>query len=149
MATIDDILKTRFQNDVHRCIANLVYTSNTFQNEFVDFLKPYDLSPQQFNILRILRGANDWVTMNKIKNLMVDKAPNATRLSDKLLNKALIERKRGEEDRRAVYLNITQKGLDLLKEIDENNNGEHVNYFSRITEEEARICSDILDKLRG
>ena len=149
MKTIDDILKTRFENDKHRFIANLIYTSNCFQNSFIDFLKPYDLSPQQFNILRILRGAKAWVTMNKIKDLMVDKAPNATRLSDKLLDKGLIERKRGEEDRRAVYLNITPKGLDLLKDIDEDNTGEQIHYFNRITEEEARQFCKILDKFRG
>lgn len=151
MAKIDDILKTKFQNDKHRFIANLIHTSNTFQNLFVTFLKPFDLSPQQFNILRILRGANDWVTMNKIKELMIDKAPNATRLSDKLLDKGLIERKRGDEDRRAVYLNITEKGLELLKDIDENDVGEHehINYFKRISEEDARYFSDVLDKMRG
>lgn len=149
MKTIDEILKTRFENDKHRFIANLIYTSNCFQNSFIDFLKPYDLSPQQFNILRILRGAKAWVTMNKIKDLMVDKAPNATRLSDKLLDKGLIERKRGEEDRRAVYLNITPKGLDLLKDIDEDNTGEQIHYFNRITEEEARQFCKILDKFRG
>lgn len=149
MTKIDDEIKTRFANDKHRFIANLVYTANTFQNLFIDFLKPYELSPQQFNILRILRGAKDWVTMNKVKTLMVDKAPNATRLSDKLLDKGLVERKRGEEDRRVVYISITKKGLDLLKAIDDNNTGEHQLYFGRITDEEARLCSDIIDKLRG
>lgn len=149
MATIDDEIKTRFANDKHRFIANLIYTANTFQNLFIDFLKPYGLSPQQFNILRILRGADDWVTMNKIKNLMVDKAPNATRLSDKLLDKGLIARKRGENDRRIVYLSITKLGLKLLKDIDNNNTGEHFLYFNRITDEEAIMFSKILDRLRG
>ena len=149
MAKIDDEIKTKFVNDKHRFIANMVYTTNCLQNLFADSLKPYDVSPQQFNILRILRGAKTWVTMNKIKGLMVEKAPNATRLSDKLLNKGLIERKRGEEDRRAVYLHITQKGLELLKDIDENSSGEHMNYFDRITDEEARQFSDLLDRMRG
>lgn len=150
MAKIDDEIKTKFVNDKHRFLANMVYTTNCFQNLFVEFLKPFEISPQQFNILRILRGANDWVTMNTIKSLMVDKAPNATRLSDKLLDKGYIERKRGEEDRRAVYLSITQKGLELLKEIDDNSDkGEHLLYFDRITDEEARMCSAILDRLRG
>lgn len=149
MKTIDDILKTKFENDRHRFMTNLIYTSNCFQNSFIDFLKPYDLSPQQFNILRILRGAKNWVKMNKIKDLMIDKAPNTTRLSDKLLDKGLIERKRGEEDRRAVYLNITPKGLNLLKDIDEDNTGEQNDYFNRITEEEAKQFCKILDKFRG
>lgn len=150
MAKIDDEIKTKFVNDKHRFLANMVYTTNCFQNLFVEFLKPFEISPQQFNILRILRGANDWVTMNSIKSLMVEKAPNATRLSDKLLDKGYIERKRGEEDRRAVYLTITQKGLELLKDIDDNSDkGEHLLYFDRITDEEAKVCSAILDRLRG
>lgn len=149
MAKIDDEIKTNFANDKHRFMANLIYTTNCFQNLFIDYLKPYGISPQQFNILRILRGAKDWVTMNTIKKLMVDKAPNATRLSDKLLDKEFIERKRGEQDRRVVYLNITAKGLELLKAIDNDTEGEHFSYFSRITDEEAKQFSNMLDKLRG
>ena len=104
---------------------------------------------QQFNILRILRGADDWVTMNSIKDLMIDKAPNTTRLSDKLMDKELVERKRSSEDRRVVYLKITQKGLELLKKIDEDDRGEHKDFIDRISEKDAKHFSDILDKMRG
>ena len=104
---------------------------------------------QQFNILRILRGADDWVAMNDVKDLMIEKAPNATRLSDKLLNKNLIKRKRSNTDRRVVYVRISSRGVDLLEEIDEKESEVQVALMRRITEKEANQMSEMLDKLRG
>ena len=149
MARIDDEIKTKFINDKQRFITNLVYTATWFRNQFIEFLKPTGLSPEQFNILRILRGAKDWVTMNAIKDLMIDKAPNATRLSDKLLSKGLINRKRSDNDRRVVYLEISQQGLDLLEELDKNSDARHMDVLERITTDQANEFSDILDQLRG
>ena len=149
MPGIDEILKMKFENDKHRFIANLVYTSSWFQNSVNEFLKPHQISLQQLNILRILRGANDWMTMQSIKGLMIDKAPNATRLADKLLAKGLVERKRSETDRRVVYLSITEKGIELSKIIDDDKSNDFMNFMTRLTEEEARTVSDILDKIRG
>ncbi|MBD0405410.1 MarR family winged helix-turn-helix transcriptional regulator [Flammeovirga sp. EKP202] len=149
MANIDDIVKTRFTSDKHRFVTNMIYTANWLQNQFVDFLKPFGISPQQFNVLRILRGAKEeWVTMNDIKSLMIDKAPNATRLSDKLLDKDYVKRKRSESDRRIVYLSITSKGLALLKEIDGHDEMFSTDRFNGISEEEAKLCSEIIDRLR-
>ena len=149
MGTIDEEVKTRFANDKHRFITNLVFTTNWFQNQVIEFLRPYQLSQQQFNILRILRGAGDWVTMNDIKALMVDKFPNTTRLSDKLLDKELVHRKRSDVDRRIVYLEISKKGLKLLEDIDNDENDKHMEFMDRITDEEAKQFSSILDKMRG
>lgn len=149
MARIDKEVKTRFMNNHHRFLTNIVYTAGWIKNFSTNFLKPYGLSNQQFNILRILRGADDWVTMTVIKELMIEKSPNATRLADKLLDKELIKRRRSESDRRVVYLHITAKGLDLLREIDSINGGMQPEFMERVTAEEAQQVSDILDKLRG
>jgi DNA-binding MarR family transcriptional regulator len=149
MASIDEEIKTEFMNDRHRFIANMVFTSGWMKNQFADFLKPYGLSSPQFNILRILRGASDWKAMNDVKDLMVEKSPNTTRLVDKLLNKQLIKRKRSASDRRVVYVAITPVGLDLLKEIDKEDNGDHVSFLEKITEEEAKQVNDILNKIRS
>ncbi len=149
MTRIDDAMKTKFANDKHRFAANVVYTSNWIKNQFYEFIKPFGLSSQQFNILRILRGANDWVSMNDIKNRMVEKSPNATRLCDKLIEKKLIERKRNSRDRRLVFLKISKQGLQLLKEIDEHDDGSHMSFFNNISDEEAKIVSQILDKIRS
>ncbi len=148
MAKIDQEVKTKFQNNKHRFITNLIFTSNWFRNLVIEYLKPYGISFQQFNILRILRGAKDWVTMNDIKELMVEKSPNATRLADKLIDKGFVERQRSDADRRVVYLAITEKGTKLLETID-NNPGDYMEFMTRITEKEAKQVSDILDKMRG
>ena len=134
MAKIDAEVKTKFVNERHRFVTNLVYTSGWIKNLFTEDLKPFGISSQQFNILRILRGADDWVAMNDVKDLMIEKAPNATRLSDKLLNKNLIKRKRSNTDRRVVYVRISSRGVDLLEEIDEKESEVQVALMRRITE---------------
>ncbi len=148
MPRIDDEVKTNFANERHRFVTNLIYTAGWVQNIFTEYLKPYGISPQQFNILRILRGADDWVAMNNVKDLMIEKSPNATRLADKLLTKKLIERKRSREDRRVVYIRISPPGHELLIEIDQNDS-EIMVALERITVREANQLSKILDKFRG
>lgn len=148
MTKIDEAVKTRFTNDKQRFITNMIYTVNYFLGMVTEYLKPYDISIPQYNILRILRGANQPVTMNSIKELMIDKAPNATRLADKLINKGLVERRRSDTDRRVVYLALTEAGRELLKTLDEDTSGEHQKFIERIPEKEAKMFSDFLDELR-
>ena len=149
MAKIDEELKTRFVDDRHRCVANIIFTAGWIQGLFSEFLKPFGVSSQQFNILRILRGAKDWVSMNDIKRLMVEKSPNTTRLCDKLIDKELAIRERSDEDRRVVSLKITDKGLALLKAIDDSNDGKHNQFMTNLSKEDAVIVSEVLDKMRG
>lgn len=149
MAKIDSEVKTKFANEKHRFITNVVYTSGWVKNLSNEDLKPFGISNEQFNILRILRGAKDWVAMTDVKRLMIDKAPNATRLADKMLNKNLIERKRSESDRRVVYIHISKDGLGLLSAIDANDGKVQAALMNNITEKEAKQVSLILDKLRG
>ena len=148
MASIDKELNTSFQNDKHRFIANVIFTANWTQSRFSEFLKPFAISSQQFNVLRILRGAKDWVSMNEIKNLMIEKSPNATRLCDKLVEKSYVERKRSESDRRVVYLKISANGLKLLSGIDQAENPA-MKFLNKLTEEEAKSISIILDRIRA
>ena len=148
MAKIDIEIKGIFKSNKHRFIANLVFTSNWFRNLVSENLKPYNISFQQLNILRILRGAKDCMNMNDLKKMMIEKSPNATRLADKLIVKGFIERKRSEVDRRVVYLAITSKGIELLESINKVSSN-YTEFMARITEEEAKQASDILDKMRG
>ncbi len=148
MGKIDDEIKTKFVDNRHRFITNVIYTATWFQNRFAKTLKPHGLSMEQFNVLRILRGAKDWKSMNDIKELMIHKTPNTTRLSDKLLEKGLVKRKRSAVDRRVVYLNITDKGQQLLTKIDEEENMQITRLFEVLSPEEAQHFSDILDELR-
>ncbi|MBT8324899.1 MAG: MarR family transcriptional regulator, partial [Winogradskyella sp.] len=113
-----------------------------YQNEF---FKAYGISPQQYNILRILKGANSALKVHTIKERMIERSPNATRLMDKLCAKQLIERIPSQEDRRVVKIAITAGGRTLLDEIPDNFNR---NILKNISEEEAKILSDLLDKMR-
>ena len=148
MSDLDDAVKTNFENEKYRFVTNLIFTSNWIRNGFSDFLIPFDLSSQQFNILRILRGAGDWVSMNEIKKLMIDKSPHTTRMTNKLLEKELVERKRSDKDRRVVFVSITKKGLALLAKIDIESK-EIMKFTENFSLEEAKQMNAILDKLRG
>jgi DNA-binding MarR family transcriptional regulator len=144
---IEDIIQTKFQTPQHKAVVNIRYTSNYLGHIQNSFMAEFDLSMPQFNILRILRGAKSSISVNTIKDRMVEKSPNTTRLMDKLIEKGLIERVRCNEDRRVVYVEITDQGLSLLADIDKKFN---TNSFTQLnlTNEEAEELSRLLDKVR-
>jgi DNA-binding MarR family transcriptional regulator len=102
----------------------------------------------QFNILRILRGAKDFININTVKDRMVEKSPNSTRLMDKLLEKQLIERKRCEIDRRVVYVKISELGLKLLAKIDESFD-DNLLFANKLNNQETILLNQLLDKVRS
>ncbi|MCR9253231.1 MAG: MarR family transcriptional regulator [bacterium] len=148
MAKIDSEIKTGFVNEQHRFVTNLVFTANWVQNMFTEDLKPFGISQQQYNILRILKGSGDWMAMSDIKDGLLEKAPNATRLADKLISKDLIRRKGSDVDRRVVYVKITKKGTDLMDEINQQESTIQRALQNNISAKEARLVSDILDQFR-
>ena len=103
---------------------------------------------KQFNILRILRGAKTKLNVNTVKERMIEKSPNTTRLMDKLCDKKLIDRIRNVKDKRIIEVKITKKGLDLLSVIDVGFDTEFL-FVNNLTEEESEILSNLLDKIRG
>jgi len=145
MGDISKDINSTFRTNKLKALINIKYTSNWLNSRENDFFKPYLISPQQYNILRILRGAKDRIKVQIVKDRMIERAPNATRLMDKLCDKNFIERVRCEHDRRVVYVKITQTGLDLLTTIDNKNNR---SFLENITEEEAIVLSNLLDKIR-
>ncbi|WP_435415973.1 MarR family winged helix-turn-helix transcriptional regulator [Polaribacter aestuariivivens] len=145
MGDISKDIQSNFKNDKIKALINIKYTANWLNSKENDFFKPYGISPQQFNILRILRGAKKEIKVQVIKDRMIERAPNATRLMDKLCDKNLIERIRCEHDRRVVYVQITEEGLELLSNIDINKN---LSFLDNLTEKEASMLSDLLDKIR-
>ncbi len=144
---IEDELKAVFKTPQQKAVVNLRHTSNFLSYYQNNFMAKYDISMPQFNILRILRGAKEPLNVHTVKDRMIEKSPNTTRLMDKLIDKELIERIRCEEDRRVVYVNITESGLDLLSKIDDELDQTSL-FPSSLTEEEANTLSDLLDKLR-
>ncbi|MDX8552731.1 MarR family transcriptional regulator [Tenacibaculum sp. 1B UA] len=145
MGDISKDINSKFQNDKIKAFINIKYTANWISSKENEFFKQYSISSQQFNILRILRGAKEAIKVQTIKDRMIERAPNATRLMDKLYEKKLIDRVRCEHDRRVVYISITQQGKKLLKVIDDNL---HLDFIDNLTEEEATQLSDLLDKIR-
>lgn len=145
MGDISKEINTTFPNNKVKALLNIIYTANWVSSQQNAFFKPYGISPQQFNILRILRGAGEAIKVQTIKKRMLERAPNATRLMDKLCDKYLIERISCPGDRRVVHIKITNNGLELLKKIDKNLKGD---YIENLTEKEAGILSDLLDKIR-
>ncbi len=149
MARIDSEIKSKFTNAQHRFVTNLVFTANWVQNAFVEDLKPFDVSPQQYNILRILKGIGDWTTMSEVKDGLMEKSPNATRLVDKLLKKRLIERRASAKDRRVVRVRISETGLKLFEEINQKESVIQKALNNNISARDANYVSSILDKFRG
>ncbi|MDG1399045.1 MAG: MarR family transcriptional regulator [Polaribacter sp.] len=145
MGDISKDIKSSFKSSKVKALINIKYTSNWLNSKENDFFKPYGISPQQFNILRILRGAKERIKVQLVKDRMIERAPNATRLMDKLCDKNLIVRERCEHDRRVVYVKITNQGLELLATIDDNKN---LSFLENLTNKEAEILSNLLDKIR-
>src|SRR5210317_1394223 len=138
-------INSKFINQKQKALVNIMYTGNWISSCQNEFFKNYGISPQQYNILRILRGADEPLNVQTIKDRMIERAPNATRLMDKLCAKNLIQRLPSEHDRRVVKIDITKEGRDLLEKIPNNFNSK---LLSRLTEEEAEQLSDLLDKMR-
>jgi DNA-binding MarR family transcriptional regulator len=145
MGDISKDINSKFPNNKLKALINIKYTENWLNSIEIEFFKPYGISPQQYNILRILRGAGAPIKVQVIKDRMIERAPNATRLMDKLCDKKLIERVRSEQDRRVVYISISQKGLALLNSID---TAIDYDFLENLTEEEAKQLSNLLDKIR-
>jgi len=138
-------LNTTFSNNKVKALLNIIYTRNWISSQQNTFFKPYGISPQQYNILRILKGAGEAIKVQTIKERMIERSPNATRLMDKLCVKELIERIPCPEDRRVVHIEITENGKLLLEEISKNLKD---NLLKNLTEDEALQLSNLLDKIR-
>lgn len=149
--TIEDVIKSTVKMDnPKRVILNIMYTQNVLQDKFNEVLKPYDLSGEQYNVLRILRGQKgNPANMCVIQDRMLAKTSNTTRLVDKLLLKDLVTRNVCPNNRRKIEVSITEKGLGVLTELDPKVI-EHENVFSEnLTTEELELLNDLLEKFRN
>lgn len=146
MKKIDEVLNARFTNERHKAVVNIRHTSHFIGAYHDKQLRNFDISIAQFNILRILRGANERLSIKVIKHRMLEKSPNTTRLIDKLIGKGLVQRSRCEEDRRVVYVEITEEGLKMLTKIDVVFDDIYLNM--NLSEEEATQLNYLLDKMR-
>ncbi|MGX5853258.1 MarR family winged helix-turn-helix transcriptional regulator [Dyadobacter jiangsuensis] len=148
MSIETDIKQKKFRSPFQKLALNLMYTTKWLEYKQLESFKEYDITPQQYNVLRILRGQQgNPIKVSDITERMLDKSSNTSRLVDKLLAKNLAKRTSCESDRRAVDVVITEEGLALLKVLDPFIE-DWENRFNIISEEEAEQISALLDKLR-
>ncbi len=148
---IEDVIKSTVPLDnSKKIILNILYTQNVVTDKMNEILKPFDLSGEQYNVLRILRGQKgNPANMCVIQERMLAKTSNTTRLVDKLLLKDLVTRNVCPENRRKIEVLVTQKGLDILTELDPKVK-EHENYFSKnLNEDEIITLIELLEKYRN
>ena len=144
-----EIGQKEFKNEYQKMIINIMYTSHWLHNIIADNLKDFDITPQQFNILRILRGQHpNPARMHLLQERMLDKMSNASRLVERLRKKGLVVRKICRNDRRAVDVKITDSGLNLLKQLDSIEN-EWQKRFNNLDTKDIKNLNTILDNMRN
>ena len=139
----------RYESAFHEALVNVSYTYNWCNDKVKQAVSPYDITSQQFNVLRILRGQfPNPSTINLIKSKMLDKMCDASRIVDRLVQKNLVIKNTSNHDKRAVDILINDKGLTLLKRIDDEVNISSI-FSPNLTVEEAEQLVVLLDKARG
>lgn len=145
----DEIKSNKFEDNYHKAVININYTYSWLNNLLRNNFEKHNLTPQQFNILRILRGQYPKpATINLLKERMIDKMSDASRIVDRLVQKQLVSRCTSNKDRRAVDIRISETGLEILSILDVEFKASDM-LENNLTEEEAGTLSDLLDKLRG
>ena len=141
---------TAYQNEWHRLRVNLLFSTNWLIGEIKTFIEPFGITQKQFNILRILRGNHPdevGLTIHDIRERMIDKMSDASRLVDRLSKKGLILKKPCTKDKRHARVRISQDGLDLLEQIDAQI-PRLDQVFKGLNEEEATQLNNLLNKMR-
>jgi DNA-binding MarR family transcriptional regulator len=142
----EEINQSKFRSAPEKALVNIIYTANFIEDSYKTALKLYDISLSQYNVLRILKGRKE-ATCGDLKEVMLDKNPDVTRLCDKLVDKKLILRNFNKENRRQILLRISDKGIKMLEDI--HPYFEAINQSLKdINEEDLLKLSDALDNIR-
>ncbi|WNJ20725.1 MarR family transcriptional regulator [Pontibacter sp. G13] len=148
---LEDAIKQKvpFNSARERAAVNLIFTHNWLVAKTKELFKPYDITSQQFNVLRILRGQYpEPITTSEIRCRMLDRMSDVSRIVDRLVKKEFVDRHICQSDKRLVDVVINSKGLALLEEMD-NVNLEIQTLMDNLTEEEAQTLNELLDKARS
>jgi DNA-binding MarR family transcriptional regulator len=148
---IEDVIKSTVTlADDHKIILNIMYTQNVINEKLNEILKPHDISGEQYNVLRILRGQKgNPANMSMIQERMIARTSNTTRLVDKLLLKEYVTRKVCPENRRKIEVLITQKGLDILIQLDPKVLEHNSSLAKRLNTDEQKQLNTLLEKFRN
>lgn len=145
---LGDEIQSNFRNDFHKAIVNIFYTNYFIRSQFQEIFKEREVTPQQYNILRILRGQHPKsANIGLIKERMLDKSSDVTRIVERLRIKKLVDRRASRKDRRRMDVRITSSGLDLLAEVDTCELQMDA-VLSNLSEKEVGLLNDLLDKVR-
>lgn len=148
MGLEDEIVQKEFLDENHKALVNIIYTYSFITNKMSGFFKSRGITRQQFNVLRILRGQYpNSANLNLIKERMLDKMSDASRIVERLRIKKLIDRQQSVHDRREVEITISKVGLDLLEETDQEI-GKFYRMFDSLSKEELKLLNSLLDKFR-
>lgn len=147
--SVEDEIKGRFRNDYHKGLINIIYTAKQLSYEFYQSLKKHGLTEQQYNVLHILRGVQSeaLLSIGFIKERMLDRDSDVSRIVDRLFEKGLVSRKENTKDRRQKSVEITEKGLNLLDKMF-NCEQEADTLLNNLMIEEVTELNRLLDKIR-
>ena len=142
-----DIKQQLFRNEYQKATVNLIFTSNWLTEKIKVFLDNEDITSQQFNILRILRGSKKPMSTLVIRERMLDKMSDTSRIVERLQKKGLVDKKISVIDKRKVDVEISKRGITLLEKLDRKNN-ELDNILSNLSNDQAKTLNSLLDILR-
>jgi DNA-binding MarR family transcriptional regulator len=146
----EEIKQSKFKDEYHKLGVNIIYSASWMSTLHLHTLKIFNISVQQFNILRILKGRHpEPATVKLLTERMIDKMSNASRLVEKLKQKGLVERTSCPEDRRRVDIAITEKGTKIIEQASKILESEMEKSLSVLNKKEAKQLNDLLDKMRG
>ena len=148
MSIEKDINQKKFRNQHQKAMINLIYTYNWITEQTKVILEKGDITAQQFNILRILRGAGTPLSTLQIRQRMLDKMSDTSRIVDRLIIKGLVKKNTCKADKRLVDVSITDKGKKVLEKIDKYENDMDA-IAGNISDQEAKTLSQLLDKIRN
>ncbi len=143
-----DIQQSCFRNEFQKMGINLIYTANWLNEKIVHILANEEITQQQYNILRILRGSECPLSTLKIRERMLDKMSDTSRIVDRLIAKGLVEKNACLKDKRLVDITISKKGLILVDKLDQFNNQIDA-VLKGVDEKEAQTINQLLDKIRA
>ena len=148
MSIEKDISQRKFKTEFQKAMINLIFTHNWMMERMKMFFDQADLTPQQFNILRILRGAGQPLSTLQIRQRMLDKMSDTSRIVDRLIKKGLAKKVICKSDRRLVDVTITDKGLKLLEKLDD---AQHAldGILQNLNDTDAKQLNKLLDKIRN
>jgi DNA-binding MarR family transcriptional regulator len=150
--TLQEELKQRkpFQSLEEEAFLNIARTYAVLEHALLQALKPFDITPTQYNVLRILRGAGpEGLCRNEVGERLVRRVPDVTRLLDRMEEMGLVGRVRGGEDRRYVTARITRQGLAVLERLDEEVDRIHHSQLGHVDRKQLRAVIDVLTAVRG